>query len=277
MMRWYMKWIIYELRIWNQVKLWSSQLWTQFLQLRREAWKIHDFNAGFEPVTSRFRCDALTNWAMKPLTLGVGHLWVLMVPWGMNQWWDGIWNKSYMNCGYEIKWSYDLRSYEGNFNCEDHSFETRQRSFKEGTVYLLTTEPRAFTTACILNCSVSVDYLEQKRTAFRALTMKWRVWKRAILYSLYSMTRTNYAAKIPLSSFFKPIAHKCYISSFKLQFPPPHAGKDQISLSTGNEDSQMPGLCRGGGGGGNVEVSIWSARNNRLDKLRNCELASHAS
>ena len=25
-----MKWIIYELRIWNQVKLWSSQLWTQF-------------------------------------------------------------------------------------------------------------------------------------------------------------------------------------------------------------------------------------------------------
>ena len=39
-----MKWIIYELRIWNQVKLWSSQLWTQFLQLRREAWKIQDFN-----------------------------------------------------------------------------------------------------------------------------------------------------------------------------------------------------------------------------------------
>ena len=44
MMKWYMKWIIYELRIWNQVKLWSSQLWTQFLQLRREAWKIQDFN-----------------------------------------------------------------------------------------------------------------------------------------------------------------------------------------------------------------------------------------
>ena len=39
-----MKWIIYGLRIWNQMKLWSSQLWTQFLQLRREAWKIQDFN-----------------------------------------------------------------------------------------------------------------------------------------------------------------------------------------------------------------------------------------
>ena len=36
--KWYMKWIIYELRIWNQVKLWSSQLRTQFLQLRKEAW-----------------------------------------------------------------------------------------------------------------------------------------------------------------------------------------------------------------------------------------------
>ena len=28
-------------------------------------------STGFEPVTSRFRCDALTNWAMKPLTLSV--------------------------------------------------------------------------------------------------------------------------------------------------------------------------------------------------------------
>ena len=47
-------------------------------------------STGFEPVTSRFRCDALTNWANKTLTLGAGHLWVLMVPWGMNQWWNGI-------------------------------------------------------------------------------------------------------------------------------------------------------------------------------------------
>ena len=30
-------------------------------------------STGFEPVTSRFRCDALTNWGMKPLTLGAGH------------------------------------------------------------------------------------------------------------------------------------------------------------------------------------------------------------
>ena len=51
-------------------------------------------STGFEPVTSQFWCDALTTWAMKPLTLGPGHLWVLMVPWGINQWWNGIWNIS---------------------------------------------------------------------------------------------------------------------------------------------------------------------------------------
>ena len=32
-------------------------------------------STGFEPVTPRLRCDALTNWAMKPPTLGAGHLW----------------------------------------------------------------------------------------------------------------------------------------------------------------------------------------------------------
>ena len=71
-MKWYMKWIIYELRRWNQVKLWFSQLWTQFLQLRKEARKFRT-STGFGPVTSRYRCDALTNWAMKPLTLEAGH------------------------------------------------------------------------------------------------------------------------------------------------------------------------------------------------------------
>ena len=48
-------------------------------------------STGFEPVTSRYRYDDLTNWAMKPLTLGAGHLWVLMFLWGMNQWWNDIW------------------------------------------------------------------------------------------------------------------------------------------------------------------------------------------
>ena len=39
-------------------------------------------STGFEPVNPRYRCDTLTNWSMKPLTLGAGHLWVPMFPWG---------------------------------------------------------------------------------------------------------------------------------------------------------------------------------------------------
>ena len=49
--------------------------------LRREAWKIFRTSTGFEPATSRYRCDALTNWAMKPLTLAAGHFWVHNFPW----------------------------------------------------------------------------------------------------------------------------------------------------------------------------------------------------
>ena len=65
-----------------QVKLWSSQSWTQFQQLH----KLQDCRTsmGFEPMTLRYRCDALTIWAMKPLMLGAGHLWVLMFSWWLN-------------------------------------------------------------------------------------------------------------------------------------------------------------------------------------------------
>ena len=35
---------------------------------------------GFEPVPSRYRCDALIKWAMKPLMLGAGQLCVHMFP-----------------------------------------------------------------------------------------------------------------------------------------------------------------------------------------------------
>ena len=43
----------------------------------------------------------LSNWAMNPLTLGAGHLWVLMSTWGMNVKW-------YMK--YFIYWTADLKS-----------------------------------------------------------------------------------------------------------------------------------------------------------------------
>ena len=53
---------------------WSSPLWTKLMQLRKNHQKKKKkfrTSTGFEPVTSRYRSDALTNWAMKPLMLGV--------------------------------------------------------------------------------------------------------------------------------------------------------------------------------------------------------------
>ena len=61
----------------------------------------------FEPVTLRFWCDALTNWAMKPLTLEAGHVWVLMFPWERNQWWNYIWNEPYIELQIWSQVSYD--------------------------------------------------------------------------------------------------------------------------------------------------------------------------
>ena len=64
-----------------KMKKWSSQ-WTQFMHLRKEAWKKFRTSTGFEPVTSRLPVRCSTNWAMKPLTLGAGQLWVHnMFPW----------------------------------------------------------------------------------------------------------------------------------------------------------------------------------------------------
>ena len=56
-----------------RMKKWSSQ-WTQFMQFRKEAWKkIQDFNGVWtSDLAILVRCS--TNWAMKPLTLGVGQL-----------------------------------------------------------------------------------------------------------------------------------------------------------------------------------------------------------
>ena len=90
----------------------------QFLQLRKEAWKIQDFNGvwtrdlaipvrhsnqlSYEATDVRscsfvgsnvpVRNESTMKWYMK---------WIIYEM-------DHIWNGSYMNCGYEINWSYDL-------------------------------------------------------------------------------------------------------------------------------------------------------------------------
>ena len=67
-----------------KMKKWSSQ-WTQFTQLRKEAWKKTKnknknkktkfrTSTGFETVTSRLPVRCSTKWAMKPLTLAAGQL-----------------------------------------------------------------------------------------------------------------------------------------------------------------------------------------------------------
>ena len=43
-LKWYMKYFIYWTAGVKSSKLWSSQLWMQFMELRIEAWKAQDFN-----------------------------------------------------------------------------------------------------------------------------------------------------------------------------------------------------------------------------------------
>ena len=82
---------------------WSSQLWSQFLQLCKEAWKKFRTSTGLEPVTSRYRCDALptelwSHWRWEQVNFG----FICSRERYEGEW--CIWNKSYVNCRYEIKW-----------------------------------------------------------------------------------------------------------------------------------------------------------------------------
>ena len=65
----------------------------------------------FEPMTSQFCCNVLTNWAITLLTLGVGHVWVLMFLWGTNQWWNYVWNEPSIEMLIWSQVSHDPRSY----------------------------------------------------------------------------------------------------------------------------------------------------------------------
>ena len=62
------------------MKKWSLQ-WTQFMQLRKQSLKKFRISRGVwtHDLAIPVRCS--TNWAMKPLTLGAGQLWVHMFPW----------------------------------------------------------------------------------------------------------------------------------------------------------------------------------------------------
>ena len=61
--------LIYEInQLWTAEMKWKwSSQWTQFMQLRKEAWKKFRTSTGFEPVTSWLPVRCSTNWAVKPL------------------------------------------------------------------------------------------------------------------------------------------------------------------------------------------------------------------
>ena len=77
-------------------------------------------------MTSRYRCDALTNWAMKPLTLGAGHLCVLMRPWRMDVKW-------FMKCF--IYWLFQA-SIRNCLNCVRNCDEHSPLDFKSTVQYM---------------------------------------------------------------------------------------------------------------------------------------------
>ena len=83
---------------------WSSQLWSQFLQLRKEAWKKKKkkkfrTSTGLEPVTSRYRCDALptelwSHWRWEQVNFG----FMCSRERYVSEW--CIWTKSYHSRGW---------------------------------------------------------------------------------------------------------------------------------------------------------------------------------
>ena len=167
--------------------------------------------------------------------------------------------------------------------------ETRQRFFKR----VLNT----YQQQSIYDCKLfSVGWLPLTETY--SFNNEMGLWKHTLLFSFYSMTKTNYAAKIPLrvqllkgkktvtqlidislplnssisskhvfiavSDFGEKKNHlKPYTS---VQFSPPRQDKDRILHSPGTESSQMPEVCPVGGEGG-VEVSIWLARKSSYHHL----------
>ena len=99
------------------MKKWSSQ-WTQFMQLRKKAWKKLRTSTGFEPVTWRFyRCDALptelwSHWHWEQ----VNKLWVHMFLW--KKWVLIIYEINHIwKCGNEMKMKKWLSQWTQFINC----------------------------------------------------------------------------------------------------------------------------------------------------------------
>ena len=101
----------------------SSQLNTQFLQLRKESLKKTQSCTGFEPLTSAITVQRSTNSANKP-TGSRSLNWFLISPWKDDDEVMNIWKSVYVNCGVKNYMNEDLRSYIRNFcSCEKGSLK----------------------------------------------------------------------------------------------------------------------------------------------------------
>ena len=101
-----------QLRMWSQVSYEPRRYKSNLCNCTYRRQKKVRTSTGFEPMTSRYWCDGRTNWAMKPLTLGAGHMWVLRRPKGMNL--KFMWNISNIELWMWNQVSYDPRSCENN-------------------------------------------------------------------------------------------------------------------------------------------------------------------
>ena len=81
----------------------KSSQWTKFMQLRKEAWKKFRTSTGFEPVTSRYRCDALPT-----------ELW-------------SHWRWEQVKCGEEVRKKQPKRNYPEKQKGQPYDNLTNQR------------------------------------------------------------------------------------------------------------------------------------------------------
>ena len=122
-----------------KMKKWSSQ-WTQFMQLRKEAWqKIQDFNGVWtRDLATPVRCS--TNWAMKPLTLEEGQLWVHMFPW--KKWVLMIYEINHIwTAEMKWKWRNDRRSERNLCNCVKKP-EKKEKDFNDDHFFISISFPQ---------------------------------------------------------------------------------------------------------------------------------------
>ena len=98
---WNMSYI--ELQVWSQISYDPRSYGRKFCDCLCRSLKNSGVQRGLNPWP---RDTGAALWAMKPLTLGAGHLWVLIImsPWRMDvKWYMKIFH--ILNCRFEIKWA----------------------------------------------------------------------------------------------------------------------------------------------------------------------------